>query len=145
MTSRLDIEDLISRGNFELADVMCDVEIDRLLSIKREILRGVERPSLVGDMCVGLHNGRGPGIVGDERVNNSLILGSIPAGQSRIGGMMQHESSVLADMAMRNSEPRDCGNGLHRSGVVEVKLERVGAKVVVQGDSVVDGPAGGLE
>jgi hypothetical protein len=66
MTIESEIEDLISGGRPELADLMNDPEAQRFLSRYRNIVDRLSGPSIFGDLGAAADNSLSSGIVGLE-------------------------------------------------------------------------------
>jgi len=94
-----DIVNLISDGNVELANVVCDSEINRLLGVKRYIMECMKRPLLGGNFGFGLEDGLNPSVLSNKVLGEGAKLGGIGACLGRHMGFMDHKAGVDTRMA----------------------------------------------
>src|SRR5689334_18210189 len=99
-----DIENLISGGRPELADLMNEPEAQRFLRRYRDIMDRLRGPSIVRDLGAAADNSLSSGIVGLDGRRNCQKLAGLARCQEIEAGSVDHESCVCAGIPMWRAE-----------------------------------------
>lgn len=105
MTDLSDIEDLIARGNLELADGLCDAVLNCLLGLKHDIAtRRMSGPSIGGNISVGLEDSLGSSVLNPEISRQCLISSGIGGCRCSVSGSVDRERCMFANVSMMAAE-----------------------------------------
>src|SRR6266540_4048711 len=137
----LDIENLIARGHIELAKLVCDAELDRLLRIKSHILERMNRPSLFGNVGVLSQDGLNPVVLHDECFGQGFKLGSICACLGTEVGFVNHKMSIGANVPVLGTEIGNNGDRLNGAGIVDVHFKGKSAEEIIEADAIANDAA----
>lgn len=94
-----DLEHLCARGDLELADRLCDAEINRLLSVKKHISQRMLAPTASGNICMGPDNCLYASVFPFDIVRRCPHLGCRHRLARRKGRFVDHKSAVGADIS----------------------------------------------
>lgn len=83
-----EIKNLIAPGDFEVANLLCDAEIDRLLRCKREIR---ERISISGNLCARVEKCARPSVIDGQAPHNCPVGLYSYWGGGKVSGSVDHE------------------------------------------------------